>query len=153
MEATSRDGSTRELNGNIAVTQSEFLEKVLRALQPRMTQSGYLSVVLSYVQSLLHLNVPISAELFSLWVGSNRQSEPSSAAHSRLGGLQNHVPALLSAQYRHSEARRGQREAAAAAGRRDLDAGGAEHAARSQRLRNAAELLQQQAGRWGEREE
>ena len=70
MEATSKDGSTRELNGNIAVTQSEFLEKVLRALQPRMTQSSYLSVVLSYVQSLLHLNVPISAELFSLCVGS-----------------------------------------------------------------------------------
>ena len=70
MEATAKDSSTRELNGNNAVTQSECLEKVLRALQPRMTQSGYLSVVPSYVQSQLHLNVPISAELFSLCIGS-----------------------------------------------------------------------------------
>ena len=75
MEATAKDGSTRELNGNIAVTQSEFLEKVLRALQPSMTQAGYLSVVLSYVQSLLHLNVPISADLFAFgWRLTHRSS-------------------------------------------------------------------------------
>lgn len=150
METSTKDYSTRELNGNIAVTQAEFLEKVLLPLQKSMTPSSYLSVVLSYFQSLLRLDVPISSELFLfVFFSPHSQIQPSSSARSRLGRLQNRLSALLSPQHRTSEARRARSQAPAAPGRLHFDADRAEHAAGSQRLRDAAELLQRPAGRSG----
>lgn len=74
VEATAKDGSTRELNGNIAVTQTEFLAKVLAPLRPQMSSAGYLSVLLSYAQSLLRLAVPLSAELSALCLALTSRS-------------------------------------------------------------------------------
>ena len=68
VEISRKDYNTRELNGNMVITQQEFLEKVLLPLQTKMDAVNYELVILIYLQSLIHLGIPISADLFDCWL-------------------------------------------------------------------------------------
>lgn len=55
--------STRELNGNIVITQNELLDTVLIPLSQSLSQMTYQIVLLTYLQSLLHAQISVQPVL------------------------------------------------------------------------------------------
>ena len=58
-----KEGTTRELNGNIVITQNEMLEKVFVPLRAQLSLQGYQLMVIQYIQSLTHAQIPVQPEL------------------------------------------------------------------------------------------
>lgn len=63
LENTSESFSTRELNGNIIITQKEMLQNVLLPLKAQLSTSTYQLILLYYIQSLLHAEISIQLDL------------------------------------------------------------------------------------------
>ena len=63
LEKSAITRSTRELNGNLVITQSELLETVLQPLSQSLSANSYQIVLLTYLQSLLHSQIPVQLAL------------------------------------------------------------------------------------------
>lgn len=58
---TQSSGKTRELNGNIVITQMEMLNEVLMPLSETVPNTTHQLVLLTYLQSLVYAKIPVEA--------------------------------------------------------------------------------------------
>lgn len=63
LEKTAKEGTTRELNGNIVITQGEMLEEVFLPLRAQLPATSYQLMLVQYLQSLLHAQIPAQPQL------------------------------------------------------------------------------------------
>ena len=63
LEKTAKEGTTRELNGNIVLTQGEMRETPFQPLRAQLPATSYQLMLVQYLQSLLHAQIPAQPQL------------------------------------------------------------------------------------------